>query len=107
MSRFTDFLSEVKDGTKQIAVTQAKQFADAVIEDGQAFLGSLEDDLKTWTQQLASGQLSPKDFAFLVRGKEDLAKMSALTEAGMAAIQIDSVRSALVALIITAAGKMV
>jgi hypothetical protein len=56
---------------------------------------------------MADGTLAPKDFAFLVRGKKDLATMNALTQAGLAAIRIDQIRSAMIDLIITAAAKMI
>lgn len=107
MSKFDDFLHEVKTGTQQIAQQEAAEFLEAATKDAQAFLNDLETDLKTWTQQLASGQLSLTDFEFLVKGKKDLAQMVALKEAGLAVIRIDRVRNALINLVIKAAGKMI
>jgi len=107
MSKFDDFVKAVKTGIVDIATKEARDFVGAAQADGQAFLDALKADLQTWTQQLAAGTLTPGDFAFLVRGKKDLATMNALTEAGLAAIRIDKIRSAVIDLIITAAGKMV
>ena len=107
MSRFDDFLHEVKTGAQRVAQQEAAEFLDAVTKDAQAFLNDLETDLKTWTQQLASEQLSLTDFEFLVKSKKDLAQMVALKEAGLAAIRIDRVRNALIDLVIKAASKMI
>jgi hypothetical protein len=107
MAKFDDFMSGVKTGIIDIATKEAKDYLGAAQADGHAFLDALKADLQTWTQQLASGALSPGDFAFLVRGKKDLATMNALTQAGLAAIRIDKIRAAVIELIITAAGKMV
>jgi len=107
MSKLDDFISEVKTGIVDIAKTQAKDFVAEATSDGQAFLDALKADLQTWTKQMADGTLAPKDFAFLVRGKKDLATMNALTQAGLAAIRIDQIRSAMIDLIITAAAKMI
>ncbi len=107
MSRFDDFLNEVKTGAVEIAKREAADFLDAATKDAQAFLNDVKTDLKTWTQQLAAGQLSMTDFEFLVKGQKDLAEMVALKEAGLAAIRIDRMRNALIDLIITAAGKMI
>jgi len=107
MSQFDDFLHEVKTGAEQIAQQEAAEFLGAATKDAQAFLNDLETDLKTWTQRLASGQLSLTDFEFLVKGKKDLAQMVALKEAGLAVIRIDRVRNALIDLVIKAASKMI
>jgi hypothetical protein len=105
MAKFDDLLNELKDGLLQIARTEAVGFVEQAKSDGQAFLTALEADLKTWTEQLAAGQLSPNDFKFLVQGKADLARMNALTQAGLASVRIDRIRSAMIDLIITVAGK--
>lgn len=101
------FLNEVKTGAQKIAQQEAADFLDAATKDTQAFLNDLERDLETWTQQLASEQLSMAEFEFLVKGKKDLAQMIALTQAGLAAIRIDRIRNALIDLVIKAASKMI
>jgi hypothetical protein len=106
MAKFDDFVNAVKAGILDIAKKDAKDFVGAAQADGQAFFDALKADLQTWTQQLAAGALTPGDFAFLVRGKKDLATMNALTKAGLAAIRIDKIRSAVIELIIAAAGAM-
>lgn len=105
--KFDDFLQEVKDGLRDIALSQAKEFVKEVAADGQDFVDALGADLETWTEELTAGELSLDEFRFLVKGKKDLAEMNALTQAGLAKIRIDRIRTASIDLIVTAAGKMV
>jgi len=107
MSKFDDFLQEVRSGVLDIARGEAAEFLKEARDDGQKFVDAFRADLEAWTQQLAAGQLSIADFEFLVRGKKDLAKMAALTQAGLAAIRIDRIRTASIDLIIKAAGRFV
>lgn len=107
MSKFDDFLHEVKTGAREIAQREVAEFLDAAAKDAQAFLNAVEDDLRRWTQQLASRQLSMDEFESLVKGEKDLAQMVALKEAGLAAIRIERIRNALIDLVVKAAGKMI
>ena len=107
MSTFDDFIHDVESSVTSIAATQAGAFAAQARADGQAFVDALKTDLQTWTQEVAAGTLAPADFEFLVRGKADLAKMNALTAAGMAAVAIDQLRSSIITAIVTAAGKLI
>ena len=107
MSKFDDFFQEVKGGVIDIARNEAAQFVKQASDDSQKFVDALRADLETWTRQMAAGELSLTDFEFLVKGKRDLAEMNALTQAGLAAVRIDRIRTASINLIITAASKMV
>ncbi|MEW6543380.1 MAG: hypothetical protein AB1411_07200 [Nitrospirota bacterium] len=107
MFDFEKFFQEVKAGAVEIAKQEAAGFVKEATSDGTAFLDAVKADLHAWAEQYAEGKLSKEDFEFLVRGKKDLAKMEALTQAGLAAIRVDRVRVALIDLVITAAGKLV
>ena len=104
---FDSFLKEVKAGIKDIAKTEASDFVKEATSDGKDFLDSIKADLKKWTKQMVDGKLSVDDFEFLLKGKEDLAKMEALKQAGLAAIRVDRVKVAIFDLIVSAASKMV
>lgn len=107
MFEFDAFLQEVRAGAVVIAQREAKDFVTQAGADADRFARTLRADLEIWTGHLAAGQMTAADFAFLVRGKKDLAEMQALTQAGLAAIRIDRIRAAVIDLVITAAGKMV
>ncbi len=104
---FDGFLQEIKTGITNIAKTQAASFIQEAESDGKAFIDAAKADLQNWTKQLADGKLTPSQFKFLVQGKKDVAEMAALTQAGLAAVHIDQIRSAVIDLVITAAGKLV
>lgn len=107
MFDFDKFFRELKAGAVEIAKAEATDFVKEASGDGKTFLDAMKADLKKWTKQYAEGKLSKEDFEFLVKGKKDLAKMEALTQAGLAAIKVDRIRVALIDLVITAAFKLV
>ena len=107
MLDFDAFFKELKAGMAEIAKKEATDFVSEATSDGDVFLNAVKADLKKWAKQYAEGKLSKENFEFLVKGKKDLAKMEALTQAGLAAIRVDRIRMAMIDLIITTAGKLV
>jgi hypothetical protein len=107
MPDFDQFFRELKDGVSDIAVREASGLVKDVTDDGKDFLEAIKGDLALWTKQVSNGQLSASDFEFLVRGKKDLAQMKALTQAGLAAVRTDRIRTAMIDLVISAAGRLV
>lgn len=105
--KFDSFLKEVKAGVIAIARGEAKEFAKQAGADSKKFVDAIRADLEKWTRQLAAGELSKGDFDFLVRGKKDLVEMNALTQAGLAAVRIERIRTASIDLIVAAASKLV
>jgi hypothetical protein len=106
MSKFDGFGKAIRGGVVNIAKGDLKNFLTQAKGDADQFLTATKEDLKTWTKQLADGDLTKDEFEFLVRGKEDLAAMHALTEAGIAAVQIQAFRDALIDLVIDTAFKV-
>ncbi len=104
---FDQFLEAVKNGVVDLAKTEAVDYIDAARSDGQEFLNATKQDLIVWTQQLADGLLSQDEFEFLVNGKKDLAKMEALTQAGVGAAKIDKIRSGVINIVLTSAFALV
>ena len=104
---FDQFFETLKTGVVDIAKTEAADFLDEAKDDGKEFLEESKDRLLKWTKMLSEGKLDKEDFAFLIKGQKDLAKMNALTQAGMAAIRIDRIRVAVIDLVIKAAGTIV
>ena len=95
-----DILSQLKQEISNLAQTSLKNYADQAKSDGQAILTLMEDDLKNWTVQLASGQLSVDDFKDLILDQKDKLEAATLTEAGLAAIQADQFKQDVLNLII-------
>jgi hypothetical protein len=86
---FANVLNTLKNGVITLAEKDLKDYVASATKDGQAVLDTLQDDLKNWTQELVSGQLSEDDFKDLVLGQKDELEMVALKEAGLAEIQVD------------------
>jgi hypothetical protein len=84
-------LGEVKDSVVELAKAEGKQYVEAARSDAQAFLAAVKEDLEQWTKQLANGDLSPDEFASLVRGKKDLARMDLLLQEGLAKAAIERI----------------
>ncbi len=100
MSKFDDFFSGVVDGVKDIAKGDLKSLLDAGREDAEAFLENSKTQLKRWTEKLAAGTLDKEEFTDLVEGRVELAKMFALTQAGISAARIQRFRDKLIKLVI-------
>ena len=96
MADFDDFIDVLEDELTDLAQSHLDEVKDAAVEDGEQFLDDAEDDLKRWTRLLEKGEISDADFRSLVKGKKDLAKMEALKQAGLAAVEVDKFQDALV-----------
>jgi hypothetical protein len=62
---FKNVLATLKKGIADLAGNTLKEYVAAATADGQAILNELKDDLKTWTKQLANGDISKDDFSDL------------------------------------------
>jgi hypothetical protein len=100
MSDFDDFTKAVIDGVKDIATGEFSGFAKQIKADTQDFLAESKDKLKKWLQLLADGAIDEEEFGLLVKGRKDLAVMSALTAAGVAQARIGRVKNKIVDLVI-------
>lgn len=105
MSAFDEFLDNVVVGARDLARQSLQGFVTQAEDDARDFLERSRADLQLWTEQLARGELSKDEFSDLVGGLKDLAKMRALTGAGVAAARVQRLRNALINLVIDSAFK--
>ena len=103
---FDNFFDSLKTGVVDLAKNEVPDFLEEATDDGKEFLNSMKDDLLTWTQQLVDGQLSKDEFEFLVKGRKDLAKMEALTQAGATALKVDELKNSVITLVIASAKEL-
>lgn len=96
---FKNILSQLRKGITNLAENSLKEYVAAATADGQAILADLEDDLKTWTKQLAEGQISKDDFTDLVLGQAEELKLVALKQAGLGEVRADQFKNGVVNLI--------
>src|SRR5689334_3652357 len=103
MSRLDNLFVTVHDGAKEAAKQLFKDCTAQAVEDTKSFLNASRADLQLWTAQLSNGELSKTEFKDLVRGQRDLAKLFALTQAGIGFSKLERFRTKIVNLVIDAA----
>ena len=106
MATFDDFLGELKKEIVAFAEADWKKFKNAAVSDGTAFVQKLKTDLEVWTAELARGAISQKDFEWLVAGKQDLAELEALKQAGLAEARLQDFVDGLVNVVVNTAVKV-
>jgi hypothetical protein len=67
----------------------------------------MKDALQTWFKQPTDGQLSKEDFKYLVKGRKDLAEMTAMTQIGLAKIRVERIVNGAIDLVINSALKAI
>lgn len=95
MPNFNDFIVTLKSDLLDFAKENLEEYKDELLKDGTQFVEKTKSDLERWTDGLASGALSPKDFEFLLKGKKDLAEMEALKQLGLSKIRITKIFNSL------------
>lgn len=97
---FLDIFQELKHATELLAEEKINEYKMQAIGDAEQFLDKSKERLKKWTVQLAEGDLTADDFAWLVKGEKDLAEMNLLKQAGVALVRIDEFKAGLLDLIV-------
>jgi hypothetical protein len=106
MALWDDFLQQVLAGVKTLATGPLAAYATEIEKDGQAFVAQAKADLETWTEQLAHGEISKDDFTFNLQADADLAKLEALTDAGVGLEALQTLRDSMINIVIDAAFKV-
>lgn len=65
---------------------------EAVLKSGAEFAHDTRQDLLRWQELATSGTIDKEDLRWLVQSRADLARMTALKEAGLARVRIDELR---------------
>lgn len=107
MAHIDDVLSILKEDLLELGTQYGKEISNSLFKDGTRFIESAGEDLKRWTTQLASGQITPADYKWLLESKKDLATMEALKQQGLTQAKIDACRTAMLESIIGSAFKLV
>ena len=105
MSDFDDFLAQLKKELSALAKSEVAGHVNAFLTDADQFVAETRSDLEMWTAELAQGQMTPEGFELAVRGKAEVLKLRALTEAGLAAVKIDRLKAAILDRVVSAAKK--
>ena len=97
---FDDLFQQLKDGITGLAKSTVKKYVNEAKDDGKSLLESMKDKLQRWTKLLINGDLTTSDFEWLVNSQKDLVQMTALKQAGLAAIRIDQFKNSVLNLVV-------
>lgn len=93
-------LDVLKKDAVALATTTIKDFGKEAKKDAEEMVDYLREKLEKWTKQLLEKQITPADFADLVKGQEELIQMKALSKVGLAQIKVDQLKGSLLKLVI-------
>lgn len=94
-------INTIKTGITGIAQTSLKNYLPQVEADAQSIANVLQSNIEAWTTQLTSGAISADDLKDLILTDEDVLKVAALTQKGLAQIQLDQFKQQVANLIVT------
>ena len=97
---FATIFDQLKQGIITLAQATITKYTKQAKEDGLKMLQDMEEKLERWTKMLVAGQLTTKEFEFLVNSEKDLIVMSGLKQAGLAAIRVDQFKASVLNLIV-------
>jgi hypothetical protein len=106
MATFDDYVRELRKGVRKLAQQLVGGLEVYALSDMNSFLKKSERDLVRWTDQLAAGEITERDFTDLVQAKKALAELHELTGAGVGVTKLDRFRSDLISLLISTAMKV-
>lgn len=95
MSFFDSIKTDIEAGVLEAAKTAGLAFIKEASVDALAFIGRSGASIERYAVLFIKREISLDEFKSLMLGLKDLAEMSALTEAGLAAIDVDNTRNAI------------
>ncbi|WP_165184061.1 hypothetical protein [Caulobacter soli] len=103
MSQFDDFLTAAKANLSVLGRESFEGYSAEVKAMAQAALDKAQTNLRLWTAQLATGQLSQAEFKNLVQGETDLTEIAGYTAAGISQADAQRLRDAVTLSVINTA----
>lgn len=100
MSQIDLIFERAKRRSQQLAEQLFGQYAGQATADAQEFLQLLKPQWERLAGGLAAGEIDQAEFASLIQGQASLARMAALTQAGLATVQIETFRNGIVDVVV-------
>lgn len=98
---FDQLFSELKTGVETVAHDSLRDYENEAKKDGQQALDNIKLNLQQWTKELETGSITREDLGYLLEEEEDLTKMIALKQAGLAQVHIDMFRNGIINMIVS------
>jgi hypothetical protein len=103
----SQLLQSIESSIESLAKNTLQDYLAAAKTDGQAIIDNLKGDLQQWSAEAEEGFLSLEDVQYLVAEQGALTEMTALKEAGLAAVRVDAFKTGVVNIITGAIAGMV
>jgi hypothetical protein len=97
---YTAILNTIKTGIINLGTAQLKGYLPQLQADAQSIANGIKDNVENWTAQLTSGEITADDLKFLIAGNAEYLEIAALTQAGIAQIQLDQFKQGVINLIV-------
>ena len=107
MEKFNQLLKILEQEVPKLAQNILSGYATQAVDDVKGFMKSAESDLKNWMIALGNSEITSADLEFLIKGKKDLAEMSALKQIGLGEVAIDKFKEAMLNIIVSSVVKII
>ena len=86
---FDQFYQNIESGVEGLAKSTLQSYLSEAKTDGQNAVEDIRGYLQQWATEVKEGALTMEDLEFLLKEEAALTDMTALKEAGLAAVRID------------------
>lgn len=93
MFDFNAFLDTLRADMGNVIKEFGEEYKEDILKDAGDFASRTRSDIERWSKRLKDGEMSIKDFEFLLRSKRDLAEMEALKQKGIARARVDKLKA--------------
>lgn len=104
---FSQLLKEIEQGVIAAAVQDATAFAEQAAADAAKFIAASTASIAKYITLYANGQINGDELKSLLLGLGSLAEMQGLTEAGLAEVEIEKIRNAILSSLASIVGSAV
>lgn len=104
---FNQLFQSIESGVEGLAKTSLHDYLAQAKTDGTAIVDEMKEELQQWAAEVEEGTLTTDDVSFLVKEQAALSEMTALKEAGLAAVRIDEFRAGIINVVTGAVAGLV
>lgn len=90
---FNQFFQNIESGVESLGQSSLQDYIAQAKKDGQNVISGMKSNLQQWALEVEEGALTLEDLNFLLKAEESLSEMTALKEAGLAAVRVDAFKS--------------
>tara|TARA_R100001143_G_scaffold63594_1_gene73144 strand:- start:3762 stop:4091 length:330 start_codon:yes stop_codon:yes gene_type:complete len=107
MADFDRFLRIVKTDLVIVAENLGRDYAKEIVTEGTDFARRFQERLERRITLLANGELSKEEFEWLMKSEKNLIELKSIEKKGLAVVQLNEIRDAIIDTLIVAAFKVI